>query len=230
MNVKFIMEILFALFLLTEFSLAASSRLKHCIRLAAMQGGLIALLMFCAHSWDKGMPEAELWITALITFLVKALLLPYLLNRAMIKVQVKRELEPLCGYTLSLLLVLGASAVFFLFSRKYMSHIPMLHTLASPVAFTGMFTGLFLIMARRKAITQALGFLVFENAITLFGIGMMLHNGWIVEAGILLDVFVLLFIMGITLFQIRSTCSHIDTDQLHFLRDISGNEKEEASK
>ena len=230
MTVEFIVKVLFALFLLTEFTLAAASRLKHCIRLAALQGVLIALLMLCSHAWDKGMPQAELWITTLVTFSFKALLLPRLLKYAMVKVQVKRELEPLCGYTLSLLLVLGSAVLFFLICRKYLSGVPVLHSMAVPVAFTGMFTGLFLIVARRKAITQALGFLVFENAITLFGIGILLHNGWIVEIGILLDVFVLIFIMGITLFQIRSTYSHIDTDQLHMLRDSSGTEKEVPSK
>lgn len=226
MTLDFMMELLFALFLLTELSLAAASRLKHCIRLAAVQGMLIALLMLASHAWDKSVPSAELWITSAVTFFFKALLLPGLLNRAMIKVQVKRELEPLCGYTFSLLLVLGVSALFFLLGRRCFAGLGMLHEFAAPVAFTGMFTGLFLIMARRKAITQALGFLVFENAITLFGIGMKLHNGWIVEVGILLDVFVLLFIMGITLFQIRSEYSHIDAEKLHMLRDGSGNDKE----
>ena len=89
-----------------------------------------------------------------------------------------------------------------------------------------MLTGLFLIIARRKALTQALGFLVFENGITVFGIGMTLENSFIVELGILLDVLALVFIMGIAVFHINREFAHIDTDRLNHLGDWSAQEPE----
>ena len=73
---------------------------------------------------------------------------------------------------------------------------------------------------RKKALTQVIGFLTFENGITLFGIGLMKHHSFLVELGILLDVFVLVFIMGIAICQIQREFSHIDADKLTALDDL----------
>ena len=97
---------------------------------------------------------------------------------------------------------------------------------AVPVAFTAVFTGLFMVIARKKALTQVIGFLVFENGITLFGAAVMREHPVIVELGILLDVLVLVFIMGIAVNQINREFSHIDSDRLNSLDDITGNEVE----
>ena len=82
-----------------------------------------------------------------------------------------------------------------------------------------MLTGLFIVMARKKAITQAIGFLTFENGISLFGTGLMLECGLVVELGILLDVFALVFIMGIAVLRINREFEHIDADRLNRLGD-----------
>ena len=73
---------------------------------------------------------------------------------------------------------------------------------------------------------------VFENAITIFGTGMMLEYGMLVELGILLDVLVLVFIMGIAVFHINREFLHIDSDKLNMLNDRSTTEKKvmEAEK
>ena len=91
--------------------------------------------------------------------------------------------------------------------------------LAIPVAFATMGTGLFIVCARRKAITQVVGFLAFENGIAVFGSGILLEYGIVVELGILLDVFVLVFVLGIAIHQISRTFSSIDTDRLNRLGD-----------
>ena len=64
-----------------------------------------------------------------------------------------------------------------------------------------------------------LGFLVLENGISLFGAGILLEYGIVVELGILLDVFALVFILGIAVFQINRTFASTDTDQLNHLGD-----------
>ena len=101
-------------------------------------------------------------------------------------------------------------------------------------SFTLLLTGLFLVAARKKALTQVIGFLVFENGISLFGIGLMQHHHFLVELGILLDVFVLVFIMGIAICQINREFAHIDADKLSSLDDLPDEQNElemkEASK
>ena len=87
-------------------------------------------------------------------------------------------------------------------------------TLSLTAAFFMMFTGLFLIIARRKALTQVLGFLVLENGIYAFGLTVVGHIHWLVELGVLLDVFVAVFIIGIAIDHISREFDHINVDQL----------------
>ena len=140
-----------------------------------------------------------------------------LLVRAMHKAGVKRELEPLAGYSWSLLIVSAAGALALWLSRSL--NIPGVSVLAVPAAAVTVFTGLFIIISRRKALTQSLGFLAFENGIALFGCAMHLEYGFFVELGILLDVLVLVFVMGIAVFQISREFEHIDADRLNLLTD-----------
>jgi len=81
-----------------------------------------------------------------------------------------------------------------------------------------MFTGLYLLIMRRKAVTQVLGYLVLENGIYLFGVAAVSEIPLLIEAGLLLDVFVAVFVMGIAIYQINREFNHIDTDKLNILK------------
>ncbi|MBU0600098.1 hypothetical protein KJ997_04910 [bacterium] len=72
---------------------------------------------------------------------------------------------------------------------------------------------------RRKAINQVLGYLVLENGIFCFGTSLTQHQPLLVEMGVLLDVFVAVFVMGITMFRISEEFDHINTQYLSSLRD-----------
>jgi len=197
--------------------LSASSRLLHCIRMVALQGVLLGVLPCFMWNWESGVPGGEFWFSSFINIAVKGVLLPVMLVRAMHKAGVKRELEPLAGYSWSLLIITVAGALALWLSRSLeLSGVPVL---AVPAAAMTVFTGLFIIISRRKAITQALGFLAFENGIALFGVAMHLEYGFFVELGILLDVLVLVFVMGIAVFQISREFEHIDADRLNLLTD-----------
>jgi hydrogenase-4 component E len=78
---------------------------------------------------------------------------------------------------------------------------------------------LFLIISRKRAVSQVLGFLVLENGVYTFGVGLAPHTSLLVEAGVLLDVFVAVFVMGITIFHINREFDHIETNRLNTLRD-----------
>ena len=81
-----------------------------------------------------------------------------------------------------------------------------------------MLVGLFLIIGRKKALSQVLGYLVFENGIYAFGVGVAYEAPLLVELGVLLDVFVAVFVMGIAIFHIRREFDSIDTTRLETLR------------
>lgn len=224
-------EIILTAVLLIDLALVASSRMLHCIRLAAAHGmliGLFPLAMWTMH--QKGLPHAEVIIIAVVGVLIKGILLPKLLKHAMLQAKVKRELEPLIGYAGSLAIVLGLSALVFYFWISNGATPAGSPVLAAPVAFSTMITGLFIVMARKKALTQVVGFLFFENGITIFGLGMAVECGLLVELGILLDVLVLVFVMGIAMFHINREFAHIDSDRLILLNEVEEDEADDSGE
>ena len=92
-------------------------------------------------------------------------------------------------------------------------------SLLMPAAFFTMMVGLFLIVSRKKALTQVLGYLVIENGIYTIGMALAQEQPLLIEMGILLDVFVAVFVMGITLFRIGREFDNIDTDLMATLKD-----------
>lgn len=212
-------EILFVAILAVDLLLVSASRLLHCIRLAAVQGLLLGILPLVIWNWQSSQPHAELILVAAVNIGLKCMILPYLLARTMRSAHVCRELEPMIGYSFSILIALLITGGSFLFCRHIDLTEQSVSLLSAPVAFSTILIGLFIIVARRKAITQAIGFLVFENGIAIFGTGMTLEYGLIVELGILLDIFVLVFVMGIAVFQISREFDHIDSDRLNKLGD-----------
>lgn len=211
-----LIDFLLILVLLTHLRLLASSRLGACIRTTALQGILLSLLPLLS-------PEHTLTARALAlaagSALLKGYLFPKLLFRALREAEVSREVEPYVGYGLSLLFgVLALGASFWI-----ASYLPLPEPLASrflaPVAMLGMWSGLFLIIARKRAVNQVLGFIVLENGIFTFGAGAMGELSLLIEMGVLLDVFVAVFLMGIMVFHISREFEHMDTDRLSNLRD-----------
>jgi len=198
-----------SLLALINFRLLGGSRLVPIIHGAALQGALLALVGIALRELDTA--ETAL---AVGTFLVKGFVLPTLLLRALRQVEIRREIEPLVGYNVSLLVGAAALAIAAMLGGRIAeittTHEPLMITIS---LFT-MSTGLFLIVARRKAVTQALGYLIFENGIYGLGIAVASGEPLLVEAGILLDLFVAVFVMGIIIFHIQHDFSHIDIDRL----------------
>ncbi len=212
------LNLILGAFFILNLLLVSSSRLMHCIKLVAAQGILLGLMpLTLPHQ-----PGSNPWEYLLVMFLniiIKGVLLPTLLSYTMRKTDVRRELEPLVGYSLSLLIILGLTGVALWLGSLLPPEPHGASVLAVPAALSTICTGLFLIITRRKAITQVIGFLVFENGVSVFGTGMMIHNGLLVELGLLLDVFALVFIMGIAVFNINRSFQHIDTHSLNALGD-----------
>ena len=213
-------EIALALYLVSDLVLAGANRLKSAVRFVAMQGVVVGILPVLMWNWaDEGCPGARVWIIAFVNTLVKGVALPMLLMYAVRKARPRRELEPIVSFHVSQLIVFFVAIGAFAVGRLLHVHASSASELAVPVALTTMGTGLLLICGRKKAITQVLGFLILENGISVFGAAILLEYGIVVELGILLDVFALVFILGIAVFQISRTFSSTDTDKLNHLGD-----------
>ena len=213
-------EIALALYLVSDLVLAGASRLKSAVRFVAMQGVVVGILPVLMWNWaNEGCPGARVWIIAFVNTLVKGVALPMLLMYAVRKARTRRELEPIVSFHVSQLIVFFVAIGAFAVGRLLHVHASSASELAVPVALTTMGTGLLLICGRKKAITQVLGFLILENGISVFGAAILFEYGIVVELGILLDVFALVFILGIAVFQISRTFSSTDTDKLNHLGD-----------
>lgn len=201
---------------LVDFRLLGGSRLVPIIRGAAFQGALFAGVALLLRTRELEVGYAAL---ALVSIAIKGFALPALLLRALRQVEIRREVEPLVGYNLSLLIGAAGLATAAMLSTRVGATGATGTALLITVSVFTMETGLFLIVARRKAVTQALGYLVFENGIYGFGIAVAGEAPLLVEMGVLLDLLVAVFVMGIIIFHIQRDFSHIDVDRLALLRD-----------
>jgi hydrogenase-4 component E len=209
-------DVVLVLLVLTNLALLGTSRLAACIRFEAFQGILLGALTMLVPAGRPTLPD--LLLTGAST-VVKGGIFPWLLFRALRETSARREGEPLVGYGLSLLLgalLLGISL--WLGSRLPLPA-PHAGTLVVPAAFFSILTGLFLLVSRASALTQVLGYLVLENGIYVFGVALTHEEPLLVALGVLLDVFVAVFVMGITIFHIGREFDHIDVDRLSTLRD-----------
>jgi hydrogenase-4 component E len=192
-----------------------SSRIGVCIRVVALQGWLLGALTVLVHAEN---PTARLALMAVASVVLKGAVIPWLLGRAVREADVRREVEPFVGYTLSLLIGLSALAGFRWLGARLAIVGEGASWLALPVAFFTVFVGLFLIITRRKAVSQVIGYLVMENGIGVFGVAMVGEVTMLVELGMLLDVFVAVFVMGIAIYHINREFDHIDADRLNTLK------------
>jgi hydrogenase-4 component E len=207
-------EIALFLVVLTDFAVLATSRLSACIRVVALQGLLLAVLAVAVH----GAPSAHAVVLALGTAGVKAVILPWLLARAIREAAVRREIEPLVGYMTSMVLGAVALAVAFALANVLPLRSAETHLLV-PVALVTVMIGLMVLITRSKAITQVVGYLMLENGIYLFGLTQSERVPFLIEIGVLLDVFVAVFIMGIVVFHINREFDSISAANLRELRD-----------
>lgn len=205
--------ILFTVILLNSFILG-TSRLGTCIRTVAVQGILLALLPPLVHGINGH--SVLLMSGALV---IKGGIIPWLLFRAIREVRIRREIEPRIGYITSLLAVALVTAGSFGFADR----LPLLpehhHSLFIPTAFSTLGAGFLLLITRRKAITQVLGYLIFENGIFVFGILLAEAMPLMIEAGVLLDMLVAIFVMGIVVNHINREYSSISTEHLSLLKE-----------
>lgn len=211
-----LMDILGVLLILTNLRLLGSSELTACIRAVALQAiilGAAALLVNAARL------DARLVAIVLVSTVLKAGMLPWLLRRAIREAGALREIEPFIGFTASLLVGLALLGLCFLIGSRLDASMVAGADLLVPVALFTLVTGLLVIVSRRKAVTQVLGYLGMENGIYAFGMAFAIQEPLLVEMGVLLDVFVAVFVMGITIYHISRQFDHIDTDRLSALRD-----------
>lgn len=212
-------DVVLLVLLMIDLFIVATSRIVAAIRATALQGLALAFLPFGLVSNGSAEHLAHAAFIALGILLLKALLIPWLLKRAVDKVRIRREVEPFVSLHVSLLLGALLIGVAFWLSAK----LPMPRSgtppLLVPVALATLLIGFFVIVNRKKAVTQVVGYLLMENGIFVFGMSLAREMPFVVELGILLDVLVGVFVFGIVIHHISAAFDHVDTHALSELRD-----------
>ena len=201
--------------ILLNLALLGSSRLRVWVRIVAVQGLALGLLPLLA--------EGENWTIRVILLAaasvgLRGVVFPLLLARNLRDANVRREVEPYIGYTPSLAFGVVAVVASLWVDAKIRLSDPAFSTLAGPVSIFTILVGLFLLISRKKAISQVLGYLVMENGIYILGISLVMEVPMLVELGVLLDAFVAVFVMSMATYHISREFDHIDVDQLDSLK------------
>ncbi len=206
--------VLVLVILMNLYALGAG-RMSSLVRAAALQGVLLGLLPVLALNDRGGMPL----FMAGVTVAVKGLVIPYMLLKALRDADVKKEVEPIVGFMPSILLGALVTGIALLLAARLSGPRHPLGLLVIPTAISTIFTGFLLLTARVKAVTQTIGFLLLENGIFVFGLLLLAAIPSLVELGILLDLFVGIFVISIILHHINRTFSSMDTRQLAALKE-----------
>ncbi len=219
MSAQFTTDAVLVLVILLNLGMLASSRLATGVRLFALQSLLLAFLPPAEEVLEGQLPGMHAFIIGGGTIALKVILIPYILLRIIRTGEVHREVEPFIGFTASVfvgaLLVIGSFAV----AMRLPLPAPPVSELIVPAALSTLLLGMLTLVSRLKAITQVLGFLVLENGVFILGLLLLKQTPLLVELGILLDLFVGVFVMAIVVYHIRREFDHMDTHLLDALKE-----------
>jgi hydrogenase-4 component E len=210
-----LLSTLVATLLLVNLVALGTSRISTVVRAVALQGVLLGMLAIAAH----GSVNWRVLALAVASICLKGWLIPLILFRALRQVEIKREVELSLGLLPSLFLGALATVLAVAAGSRLPTAESELAPLLIPASLATAAAGFILLTTRRKAISQVLGFLVLENGIFVFGLLLVEAMPFLVEAGVLLDLFVGIFVFSIIIHHINREFASLDTRRLSLLKE-----------
>ena len=210
-----LITLLASVMLVLQLLLAVQSMLINNIRLFALQSLLLAAIAgvvgYAYGAW-------HVLVLAVLTILFKVVFLPWRLDRLVRQIKIEQEIRPFVNMSASMLICGALTVLAYVVARP----IPSLERLGGntlAVAIALVLTGCFLMINRRKALTQVLALLTMENGVMLAAIALTTYGmPLVVEIGILFDVVVAVMVLGILVFRIRETFASMDVSKLNELK------------
>lgn len=211
-----IVNLLAALLLLISFAMLSQRRVVALVTLFAWQGAALATsTAIVAWSTD----QHHLYYSAALTLLLKVIAMPWYFYRLVRKLNVNRVVEPMINIPTTMLI--GIVLVVFAFNLSLpisaLSSTITKSTLG--IALASVLLSFMMMITRRKAVPQVIGFLAMENGLFLAATSATYGMPMVVELGIALDVLVGTFIFGIFFFHIRETFDSLDIKHMEKLKE-----------
>jgi len=205
-----------ALLLLLAFAMLAQRRILSLIHLYTLQGLVLAataaVMGYATH-------QPHLYVSACLTLALKVFLIPWLLHRAITRLNVRWDVEMLINVPITLL----AGIVLVIFAFNIAAPIAELSASIARgtlgIALACVLLSLMMMITRSKAVPQVIGFLALENGLFFAATAATYGMPMVVELGIALDVLVGILILGVFLFQIRQQFDSLDIRHLEKLKD-----------
>jgi hydrogenase-4 component E len=192
------------------------SRIRAVINTVALQGILLGILPLI-------LPHHEIALRSILLIVVtvglKGFVIPAFLVRAMREANIQHEVNPVVNYMSSLLLGAVGTGLALVFSYTLPLAGKDSGYLIVPASLATVWTGFLMLTTRRKAIMQVLGYLLLENGIFLFGLLLLEAMPFLVEVGVLLDLFTGVFVMGIIIHHISREFASTSTEHLTELKE-----------
>jgi len=199
-----------------NFGALGVSRIRAVINMVALQGILLGFLPLILPHHEIGLRSILLIV---VTIGLKGFVIPGFLVRAMREANIQHEVHPVVNYMSSLLLGAVGTGLALVFSYTLPLAEKDIGHLVVPASLATVWTGFLMLTTRRKAIMQVLGYLLLENGIFLFGLLLLDAMPFLVEVGVLLDLFTGVFVMGIIIHQISREFASISTEHLTELKE-----------
>lgn len=200
--------------LLTVVALNAFKSIKSYVKAYTINSWLLAGLI-AVVAILKG--ETHLYIAACLALATKGILIPLFLRRIVRQLRVTHEVQPYIGNSLSLALsgilvaVVYASLRQGIFVTGFSKNV-------LQISIAVILISLFIMITRKKALTQVIGLLFMENGLFLAGFSLTFGMPTIIELGVLFDMLMGVIILGIFVVQIKRAFASADLDKLTVLK------------
>jgi hydrogenase-4 component E len=201
-------------FLITLFYVAIANRLLTYIKVLAFQGTLLFVVAFIRLNEINTM---NLVLILMETIFFKSVAVPLFLAYLLKRNKITREAEPFVPNFVSLIIVTTIVVTTILLVNGIQD--TRMDKIFFVVALSGLFTGVYIIVSRRKIITHVMGYLIIENGVFILSLALGSEMTMLVNIGIMMDVFVSVLVLGIFANRIGDTFEEMSVDNLTGLKD-----------
>jgi hydrogenase-4 component E len=210
-----IVNVLAALLLLIAFAMLSQRRVLTLIKLFAWQGAALAVSTAIV-AWSTG--QTHLYYSALLTVLIKVILIPVILHRLIDRLFVRWDIETLINIPTTMLIGIGLVIFAFALATPISQMASTLTRSTLGIALASVLLSFLMMIVRRKAVPQVIGFLAMENGLFFAATSATYGMPLVVELGVALDVLVGTFIFGIFFFHIREQFDSLDIRHMEKLK------------
>jgi hydrogenase-4 component E len=177
-----------------------------------------ALVLALSVAWQAFVQHApHLYITALIALVFKAIIIPVALHRIIVRLGIHREIETAIGFGLTMLAGIGLVALSMVVMLRVTPGADPLAREDLAFALSVVLLGLLVMVTRRNAVSQVVGFMSLENGLVLAATGAK-GMPLVVEISVAFSVLIAFIVIGIFLFRIRERFDSVDLQALDRFR------------